>query len=543
MKYSYIVTDIIYFLGFLAIFILIFFTKPKLDQVQIEYTSSVIKNWNLSPIVDIQLGVNCTLGYSRLVLDTWNGTVTGCLCSTYVRTGMCSSKSGCKTLSPNGPVNFTSWYGSSLCVKRLPVNSYFDLTIVKSGNSCPMNQKNCGIIDTLNNSLCVPNDSTCPINDIQVQSVDQIIPTGYKTLDLTQGGVSKRLVFGNKGPSGKVLVEFKISDNTPCIDPKFSNVVSNFHLLEYNSVFDLCYRAVNQKVVDRSYQFIDVYNKYKLYVDNGIFQIIQKLPFYSGSTASNIDTRLYYRNYVGMQISYFDTIKSKNSFGNIYRGISYSFENFYSYSGLFNSIYIVVIILWSMNLLLFHLIRYVTKCTIDLETHEPYYEDIASLLMEIFSFLMIFTLTILFIVSYSQFSRLKENYSDLNPYIYGGDENFNELVPLFVENLNNSCSLILIKMIISIIIFLLPFTDLVIYSIFIYDKDSHEVNYGNRNPVIGINTRNEISPHSVINNLYMNNNNNQEDNLGPAELEKNYTKKEPSIDFKRNDNIENSICF
>ena len=86
----------------------------------------------------------------------------------------------------------------------------------------------------------MPDTSVCPINDIQMLNSNEIVPPGYKTISLSSYGENKTLAFGNKGPSGKIAVEFKISDNIPCINPLYSNKLYS-HILESNYFTDKCY--------------------------------------------------------------------------------------------------------------------------------------------------------------------------------------------------------------------------------------------------------------------------------------------------------------
>ena len=66
--------------------------------------------------------------------------------------------------------DITKINGYSFCYKYI---SYKDLLyngqIIKKGETCPQEyQKNCGIIDTLEQELCIKNEDKCPLYDLGI---------------------------------------------------------------------------------------------------------------------------------------------------------------------------------------------------------------------------------------------------------------------------------------------------------------------------------------------------------------------------------------
>ena len=63
--------------------------------------------------------------------------------------------------------------GYKFCFKKI---SYRDLLyngqIIKKGESCPQEYKNCGIIDTLDQQLCIKNSENCPLYDVGIGKLD-----------------------------------------------------------------------------------------------------------------------------------------------------------------------------------------------------------------------------------------------------------------------------------------------------------------------------------------------------------------------------------
>ena len=234
-----LIGDCLFFVGFLIIFVLNILIQNKLGLADSQYTLFLARNWLNSPILDIQNKANCSIGNSSaLVFDYWPGTVKGCFCksSGAINIGFCSKKNyACTSISGIAKKNYTKWKSSEFCVIRLPISSYLNLTISRQGDSCPSNQQNCGIIDNLGNILCMPTTSICPINDIQMLNPNDTVPSGYRSISiLSITGEKKLLAFGNVLTTGKIAFKFKVSDNTPCIDPFFSNRIVTSYILEAN---------------------------------------------------------------------------------------------------------------------------------------------------------------------------------------------------------------------------------------------------------------------------------------------------------------------
>ena len=443
------------FIGFLIIFIINFLIYSKFNNIDSQYTLILSRNWLNSPIVDIQIlsKSNCSYNNTSVaIFDNWPGTVPGCPCNGIMKIGGCTSKTSCRSVVSNPMLPYNTWRSSQFCITRLPINSYLGLTIAKKNDSCPLNQKNCGIIDTLGNILCMPSTSICPINDIQMLNFNEIVPPGYKSISLLSYGENKTLAFGNKGPSGKIAVEFKISDNIPCINPFFSNKVDSY-ILESNYNSDKCFGSLGGTFFDKNYQFVDSTTKYNLYSDNNILSVLINLPYYP-IVKLQTETRLYYRNYIGINKTCWDSIQAKNLNQKISDGLNFILLKFNTFNNIFGGIFVYTIVIWSITLLMFHLIRGIC-CYGYNDDYNP-----GVCLCEVFIFICFLVIMILNIIFYSQMKSLKDAYVDFFPYMSCGDIFFNESVPSFFTNLDHIFGLSFINFIVSIIIFILPLTNL-----------------------------------------------------------------------------------
>ena len=496
-KITKFIGNILFFVGFLILFIISLNIHNKFSNIDSQFTLLLAKNWLDSPIIDIQTRDNCSSNYntSEAIFDYWAGTVLGCNCSNTIRFGSCSSKSvGCRTIQSTDMIPYKKWRSSKFCFTRLPMNSYLGLTIASQNESCPFNHKNCGKIDTLENILCMPDTSVCPINDIQMLNSNEIVPPGYKTISLSSYGENKTLAFGNKGPSGKIAVEFKISDNIPCINPLYSNKLYS-HILESNYFTDKCFGSLGGTILDKSYQFIDSTTKNNLYSDNNILININNLPSYPVFELQ-LETRLYYRNFIGINKSCYNSIQAGNLFKKISDGLNVLQKNFSTFKNIYGGIFVYIMVISGITLLLHHLIRGIF-CFIAKEFDDHYEEHFGSF-CEFFIFICFLPIMILNIIFYTQIKSLSDAYVDFFPYIYCGDNPFNEAVPLFLKNLDNIFTLSFVNLIISIIIFILPLTS-VFYTRLISESSMNnlETFQVNNNQLIGPSDKNLSQIHSI----------------------------------------------
>ena len=78
---------------------------------------------------------------------------------------------------------------------------------VKKGEPCPDNTKQCGILDTLGNIMCIDVNSECPINLI-LMTEDNIIPSEYKYTFTTVRLKSSYIHYTNEATDNYIVVKF-----------------------------------------------------------------------------------------------------------------------------------------------------------------------------------------------------------------------------------------------------------------------------------------------------------------------------------------------
>jgi hypothetical protein len=191
-----------------------------------------------------------------------------------------------------------NWKGKTFCGQRINSN-YLNFSIVESNSNCPSKEKSCGIIDSLNNTLCVSIDSQCPINDV-------IVLKNVNNSDI---------IFNDNNSNGIILNQFEISEEQPCINNLYQKRKMEPYVLDPFHNKSECKEGYENIVYDYNYIKFENITYKELYTDNKLTNIIRILPrFEFSSWRLEIETNLYYRNYIGVNPSCIKRIKNKFNF-------------------------------------------------------------------------------------------------------------------------------------------------------------------------------------------------------------------------------------
>ena len=188
-------------------------------------------------------------------------------------------------------------------------------TSVKKGENCDENNKKCGILDSNNNILCIPNNEECPINDLKISDTELygLIPE-YNHIELIESltGIKKYIYFTNNKIDNNIITNFKLSFDNPCIAPNEHSWISlNKNEKEKSCK---CFTYINEKLYDPSY--IEVGNNIfmkSLYYDN-------EIKIFNDFSSEKV--KLYTKNYYYINeecslkyiIDYDNFVKYKNDF-------------------------------------------------------------------------------------------------------------------------------------------------------------------------------------------------------------------------------------
>ena len=298
-------------LGILIIFIcsilyLVFssFSTTFVDQLTENFQSSPLFTLNTS---------SCS---NALELGYWGGTEAGCNClgktdshisysrRNKINKGLCSdnetSYGGCGNIIGISKVSLQIYEGIRFCFNE-------DSSIVKHGykyyldnsvpfkSKCKEGYKQCGLLDTLNQKLCLKENETCPINDFYIDKNETSNPE-YEDIPLKN---NKYLHYTNSRINNSILIKLKLSENNePCIYP--GEYSWNYHY-ELEPSSSRCNTTILNSTVDYRYKLIDSTNKYEIYKDNGVINKTNRLPEYNSLITENENLNLYNRTYLGFE--------------------------------------------------------------------------------------------------------------------------------------------------------------------------------------------------------------------------------------------------
>ena len=151
---------------------------------------------------------------------------------------------------------------------------------VSKGEQCEDGYKQCGILDTVGNILCLPYNSDCPLNDIMITN-SLSVPNefkGYAHINSIQINEDSVIHYTNEAIYNPIIVDFRLSKKLPC--------------LKHN--IDDC----DTKKGDGRFKLLDKMNLYTFYEVNNLFLYDAKVDW-SDTKLKKKDVYLYYREYIG----------------------------------------------------------------------------------------------------------------------------------------------------------------------------------------------------------------------------------------------------
>ena len=298
-KNMHILCDILLLIPLLGILISLFVLSNSLkDDVYI--IKQLFDEWNNKPIQILQESyrtVCSEMGMSDLIFYEFPGITKGCICENkkiYENTCDYNKLNQCSDIPEIKGFHMKKWKGSFLCGSSIKPKNYFELNITPKNEKCSQRYKKCGIIDTLDNYLCVPENEICPLNKINFMS----------------GLESVRIDTSNKNLEGKIYTSFKIAENRLCLNNNqrfFSE--NNYRLIKKISYLtddlgvDLNLNGCSTYITDSAgkyhyaninYEIIDSEKKSSFYKkDDNIIDVLGKIPGYANGDINNINSDMF----------------------------------------------------------------------------------------------------------------------------------------------------------------------------------------------------------------------------------------------------------
>jgi len=270
------------------------------------------ENWQSNPIIDI-VSTNkteCPVGYEPLINDNFKGLKKGCYCkeTDEIFPKSCVEYEGfediCEDVKEVGKEVYKIYRKKVLCGKRLKLNYFNYLNEGKvEKKTCGKGYKNCGIIDSKSNILCLGENETCPINMIYFidSENDNFIDNYHFNFTIVELDDVKRIAFTNQNIKGKVIIVFKIEDNYPCANPLYTNSKSSFtkYILHPYFSLDQCIPLKKDLIFDTRYEELDTYSFERVLGENLIKDKLLKVPGFDEKYIS-YSAILFSRNYINL---------------------------------------------------------------------------------------------------------------------------------------------------------------------------------------------------------------------------------------------------
>jgi hypothetical protein len=293
------------------------------------------ENWKYAPITEIQsleMDKSCPDGFQNIITNLkFPGLANGCNCQGVppydsARNdhllgsdkfgSLCTFEeyiSGCKNVFQTSSQKINNYKNRTLCVKRQDKTfyDYYENSLVNETKAC--NKKDCGIIDTKGNRLCL---DECPINSILFGlTKEQLEHYGkdYKTLYLLDYVKNKftndyNISYTTQGNStfSKVYTEFKISrviSGEAC----FQSLEDSQSLLFNDCKFVDVKEPISQTCKNKyNYEILDEIPEFHFYHNHRIDSIFSQITtcYYSySSTIKNNNKALVAQSYFGFDLN------------------------------------------------------------------------------------------------------------------------------------------------------------------------------------------------------------------------------------------------
>ena len=202
-----------------------------------------------SPLFDFQLEDSACTGDANIVFHRWEG----------------RRKPKYRNIVDKTDIDKINGY--KFCYKHISYQTLLNNgQIIKNEETCPQEySKDCGIVDTLKQKLCVKGETNCPLYDVGIGQKSILDYNGYD-----KGSDSSDIYYNNNNynnPIKKIIGKLILNDGQPCyyLNEKlwrkfYSREVGEQHLKCKNEIFG--------KVIDDRYENKGDITYQQLYKDN-----------------------------------------------------------------------------------------------------------------------------------------------------------------------------------------------------------------------------------------------------------------------------------
>lgn len=279
------------------------------DQYNLWYFENIRQSWIAPPIYSISLSSTpCSNSNSELINQEWELTFEGCGYDFFQNCRYFTERISSLALADPSDfinnLNLTKWKSKHYCVKRLNNYNYFNMTLAEKNGNCPNNYKKCGVVDSLENTLCVLSSESCPrtIGDLK-QSI------GFNlnfTSELDTENVMNDLTINGKNYNNHLITQTLIRRNPVCYSYATAmrdTVQKPFFRFDFQH--ECSY--INGTYFDPRFMLLDYSDIMQVYEENAVFSKLQEKSAIVVQEISNISKNvfgfLFAKNYPGVKLS------------------------------------------------------------------------------------------------------------------------------------------------------------------------------------------------------------------------------------------------
>ena len=242
-------------INFIIVAIILIFNFVSYFRIKVSNLDIVFYTYESSPLFDFDVNNDCGKN-SHIIFHVWEG-------RQETRTISYDKHGDTTSTTYHDKTNIDKINGKFFCFKNI---SYKELLykgqIIKNGEDCPGGyEKNCGIIDTIGQNLCIKTNERCPLYDIGIGVPKDIINYHYN--DEANIYYNNDNYNGNKAIIGTLI----LNDGQPCYDIK-EKLWRKFDSCEIADSHLKCKLEVFGKLNDDRYENKGSITYKKLYEDN-----------------------------------------------------------------------------------------------------------------------------------------------------------------------------------------------------------------------------------------------------------------------------------
>jgi hypothetical protein len=303
-----------------ASLIAIIFLALTLHSYDYEFPiyDDIKKNFIQNPISNIRVQISpCILPSSPLFDFQWPGISPYCSCWLYSYAGACTNKqrsSGCKNKGNISQAPLNKYKGVYICADRQN-QDYDSMAEIQPDEQCQQGTKKCGTSSEGWN-ICFPANSLCPINDIifSVSKREDLIRNQYKEIEIVYPSENSNVMNINNSITTKLnwfiyyshseiskpfVIQFNVGyKGNICLHPEEKLVpISQYKYLNDIEKYKKDCDSIMSQKYDNRYTYLDSYNQYNLWVENGFLPIMENLQDFDGQSL-NYEFDIFKRGYI-----------------------------------------------------------------------------------------------------------------------------------------------------------------------------------------------------------------------------------------------------